>query len=210
MARSFGQLPACLPAIVATSSAMPSSVEDSALADMSPLQARLLKTYMSALDEQEQGKDDDDDDEYVREPPPPPPPKAVAPTKSRSDLYAKTMGDLLLKGWKMLGENCPETGEVPLMQHPTNGRKFSIATGRYTDEQAEAVAADATPAAAPAPPPAPPPPAAAVASAPTGSPPSDGGGAAISAVSPALEAARLEAAASRQRGRSESDEWPSA
>ena len=50
------------------------------------------------------------------------------------------MGDLLLKGWKMLGENCPETGETPLMQHPTNGRKFSIATGRYTDEQAEAMA----------------------------------------------------------------------
>ena len=44
------------------------------------------------------------------------------------------MGELLLKGWKMLGENCPATGEVPLMQHPVSGRKFSIAAGKYTDE----------------------------------------------------------------------------
>jgi hypothetical protein len=44
------------------------------------------------------------------------------------------MGELLLKGWRMLGEDCPLTGEVPLMQHPTSGRKFSIAAGQYTDE----------------------------------------------------------------------------
>eukprot|EP00962_Isochrysis_galbana_P026150 scaffold8100_cov117-Isochrysis_galbana.AAC.3 len=44
------------------------------------------------------------------------------------------MGDLLLKGWRMLGEDCPLTGEVPLMQHPTSGRKFSVSAGQYTDE----------------------------------------------------------------------------
>lgn len=123
--------------------------------DMSPLQKRLLATYMNALDEQEAVE------EEPPEPPAPPPPAAPAspqqstPSKSRSDVYAKKMGDLLLKGWRMLGENCPETGEVPLMQHPTSGRKFSIATGRYTDEMAKAEEPEPTP-----------PPAAPVASAP--------------------------------------------
>ena len=42
-----------------------------------------------------------------------PPPSAA---RQRSDLYAKKMSELLLKGWKMLGQNCPETGDVPLMQ----------------------------------------------------------------------------------------------
>eukprot|EP00965_Chrysotila_dentata_P231915 6198635-Pleurochrysis_carterae.AAC.2 len=53
---------------------------------------------------------------------------------SRADLYSKKLGELLLKGWKMLGETCPATDEVPLMQHPVTGRKFSIATGMYVDE----------------------------------------------------------------------------
>ena len=64
---------------------------------------------------------------------------------ARAPIYAKKMA-ALLKGWKMLGENCPETGDVPLMQHPTNGRKFSIATGKYTDEMTKS-----PPAPAPAP-----------------------------------------------------------
>ena len=149
-------------------------IDEAAAADMSPLQARLLATYMNALEEQ-----DDAPAATVTAPVPPPPEEeadAPAPqrTLSRSDLYARTMGDLLLKGWRMLGENCPETGEVPLMQHPVNGRKFSIATGRYTDEPAPATAeaergplfsatptpkpeSTPPPALPPAPPPAPPP-----------------------------------------------------
>eukprot|EP00967_Tisochrysis_lutea_P004958 scaffold5880_cov32-Tisochrysis_lutea.AAC.8 len=55
-------------------------------------------------------------------------------SSARADLYSKKMGELLLKGWRMLGEDCPLTGEVPLMQHPATGRKFSIAAGQYTDE----------------------------------------------------------------------------
>eukprot|EP00900_Chrysochromulina_parva_P003236 jgi/Chrpa1/12913/Chrysochromulina_OHIO_Genome00006850-RA len=99
---------------------------------MSPLQKRLLATYMNALDEQEEKYSDgmtDDDDGMKTAPAPaptPPPPPAVpiltpevgpmlpTPTKSRSDIYAKKMGDLLLKGWRMLGENCPETGEMSI------------------------------------------------------------------------------------------------
>ena len=132
-------------------------VDKAALADLSPLQARLLATYMNALDEQEANDEAEAEaeEEAVEEAPLPassrepsqsraPVPASSSgaapvapvskPAPNRSDLYAKTMGDLLLKGWKMLGENCPETGEVPLMQHPSSGRKFSIATGRYTDE----------------------------------------------------------------------------
>lgn len=50
------------------------------------------------------------------------------------DAWCKTMGDLMLQGWTMLAEHCPETGAVPLMQHPRSRRKFSVATGRYIDE----------------------------------------------------------------------------
>ena len=39
-----------------------------------------------------------------------------------------------MKSWKMLDEHCPVTGQVPLMEHPTNGRKFSVATGKFLDE----------------------------------------------------------------------------
>ena len=128
--------------------AMTRGLDQAALADLSPLQARLLATYMNALDEQEANDDAEqavdeqanEEADEERAPVAASSPSAVPvapiskPAPNRSDLYAKTMGDLLLKGWKMLGENCPETGEVPLMQHPSSGRKFSIATGRYTDE----------------------------------------------------------------------------
>lgn len=60
-------------------------------------------------------------------------PKAEKP-KSQSDRWSEEISVLMLKGWKMLGENCPATGKVPLMQHPTNGRKFSVAANRYVDE----------------------------------------------------------------------------
>ena len=110
---------------------------------MSPLQKRLLDTYMKALAEQEEGGQASPAappppaaQPVVRDeqPPAPAPKEDHSSARGRSDLYAKKMSELLLKGWKMLGENCPETGAVPLMQHPTSGRKFSIATGRYTDE----------------------------------------------------------------------------
>ena len=29
-------------------------------------------------------------------------------------MNSKKLGELLLKGWRMLDETCPETGEVPL------------------------------------------------------------------------------------------------
>lgn len=153
--------------------------------DLSPLQARLMATYMDALSEQA--------DPASKKPPasatPPPPKKPPSPSaapvqeakwakgagegalesskqgssarSARSDLYSKKMGELLLKGWRMLGDNCPMTGEVPLMQvlflslraglssqcltrrarlthaqDPKSGRKFSIAVGKFTDEMA--------------------------------------------------------------------------
>jgi len=54
--------------------------------------------------------------------------------KSDSDRWCEHMSQLMLKGWKMLGDNCPATGQVPLMEHPSNGRKFSVATGKFLDE----------------------------------------------------------------------------
>ena len=111
---------------------------DALKSEMSPLQQRLLATYMDALADQEDDEPEEVEEEAAPEPPPPEP---AYTGKSRSDAYAKKMSELLLKGWKMLGENCPETGDVPLMQHPTSGRKFSIATGRYTDEPKPAEAA---------------------------------------------------------------------
>lgn len=164
------------------------------VADMSPLQQRLLNTYMDALAEQEAREESKEEEEErqsraeaeerssaaraaaeraehgpmasmsprakasFEEPP------GASQSRQRSDLYAKKMSELLLKGWKMLGENCPETGSVPLMQHPTDGRKFSIATGRYTDELPSDVTDSAVPPpSAPSPSPSP--------SAPTGSSP---------------------------------------
>ena len=122
---------------------------DALKSEMSPLQQRLLATYMDALEEQE----DDEPATEVAAPvepvvapePPDPEEQRIQAAKSRSDMYAKKMSELLLKGWKMLGENCPETGDVPLMMHPTSGRKFSIATGRYTDEAPPAVVSPAKP-----------------------------------------------------------------
>ena len=59
---------------------------------------------------------------------------SLAMASQRADLYSKKLGELLLKGWTMLGENCPMTGEVPLMRDPKSGRSYSIACGQYTDE----------------------------------------------------------------------------
>ena len=48
----------------------------------------------------------------------------------------------------MLGENCPVTGTVPLMQHPKSGRKFSVALDMYIDEIPAAGSSTVVPAAA--------------------------------------------------------------
>ncbi|KAL3893781.1 MAG: hypothetical protein SGPRY_014003 [Prymnesium sp.] len=92
--------------------------------ELSPLQARLMATYMEALHEKHSKPSPE---------PPPAPPPASNPS-SRSELYSKKMGELLLKGWRMQAENCPVTGEVPLMQEPSSGRSFSIAVGKFVDE----------------------------------------------------------------------------
>jgi len=71
------------------------------------------------------------------------PPAASEPdrhSRRDEDAWCKTMGDLMLQGWTMLAEHCPETGAVPLMQHPRSRRKFSVATGRYIDEAPPATA----------------------------------------------------------------------
>ena len=75
--------------------------------------------------------------------------------RKQGDEWSKQLSELMLKGWKMLGENCPETGTVPLMQHPQTGRKFSVALNKYVDEltpaaDAEVASSPAKVAAAPA------------------------------------------------------------
>ena len=96
--------------------------------DSDEISARLLSPYQTALEES-QGRSPAKTPAAAK-----PPPTPTSSARKRADLYSKKMGELLLKGWKMLGENCPATGEVPLMQHPVSGRKFSIAAGKYTDE----------------------------------------------------------------------------
>uniref|UniRef100_A0A0G4FRT1 VTT domain-containing protein n=1 Tax=Chromera velia CCMP2878 TaxID=1169474 RepID=A0A0G4FRT1_9ALVE len=36
------------------------------------------------------------------------------------------LGDLLLRGWTMLGEHCPNCQEVPLMRHPRSGLEWCV------------------------------------------------------------------------------------
>jgi len=55
-----------------------------------------------------------------------------------TDEQSAKMGELLLQGWRMM-EECCEYGGCPYMEHPVNGRKFSVATGKYTDEEVEVV-----------------------------------------------------------------------
>lgn len=54
-------------------------------------------------------------------------------TLRSSDECSAEIGTLLMQGWTMLGETCPVTNAVPLMQD-TNGRKYSVALGAYLDE----------------------------------------------------------------------------
>ena len=52
---------------------------------------------------------------------------------SSSEISAQ-LSDLLLKGWRMLEEECPVTAACPLMQQKSTGRKFSVAIQKFTDE----------------------------------------------------------------------------
>ena len=91
-----------------------------------------------------------DDEEWT--PPTPAQMKEIEQKRQRSDMYSKKMGEYLLKGWKMLNEYCPVTGDVPLMQN-REGRKYSVALEKFIDEiETEASAPAPAPAvAAPAP-----------------------------------------------------------
>jgi len=54
--------------------------------------------------------------------------------KAQENNWSAKLGELLLKGWVMLDEECPVTHAVPLMESP-DGRKFSVATGAYVGEE---------------------------------------------------------------------------
>ena len=58
--------------------------------------------------------------------------EAAREAKSRDN--SKEIGQYLLKGWRMLDEYCPVTGDVPLMENPADGRKWSVAVHKFTDE----------------------------------------------------------------------------
>eukprot|EP00966_Prymnesium_polylepis_P071215 1654018-Prymnesium_polylepis.1 len=106
----------------------------------------------------------------------------------------------------MLAENCPTTGEVPLMQDPVSGRKFSIALGKFTDEiEGEDAASTPAPASVPTPAPAapaPPPPVADVAPAPTQPPP-----AVASPERPRLPPMPAGAQEAQDKSKADSDRW---
>ena len=55
-------------------------------------------------------------------------------SQTKSDKWGKEIASLMFKGWRMLSEHCPETGDVPLMQAPNETRKYSVATGKYYDD----------------------------------------------------------------------------
>jgi uncharacterized Zn finger protein (UPF0148 family) len=90
---------------------------------------------------------DEEDAEWT--PPTPAQMKEMEKRRERSDMYSKKMAEYLLKGWKMLNEYCPETGDVPLMQN-REGRKYSVALEKFIDEIETEASAPAATAAAPA------------------------------------------------------------
>ena len=55
--------------------------------------------------------------------------------QKRSDEWSRQMSRMMLQGWKMLDLHCPVTGEVPLMEEPRTGRKYSVATGSFVLEE---------------------------------------------------------------------------
>jgi len=76
----------------------------------------------------------------------PPPTKgsseSPSPQKKKKRSFEASIGDLLVQGWTMLDEQCPITGEVPLMRHPTDGRKYSVAAETFVDEEERIVRKD--------------------------------------------------------------------
>ena len=68
-----------------------------------------------------------------RAPAPEPAPPADGAVLSSSEISAQ-LSDLLLKGWRMLEEECPVTTACPLMLEKKTGRKFSVALQKYMDE----------------------------------------------------------------------------
>ncbi|KAL1507954.1 hypothetical protein AB1Y20_007558 [Prymnesium parvum] len=165
--------------------------------ELSPLQARLMATYMDALAD---SKPTAPRPTAAAKPPANSPPRAAAkPSASRSDLYSKKMGELLLKGWRMQAENCPVTGEVPLMQDPVSGRSFSIALGKFVDELG-AAEKETTPPLGPPPPAAAPAVAEAPAEAPAAAAPPPKRSQYLPTLSPEQEAAHA-------KSKAESDKW---
>ena len=55
--------------------------------------------------------------------------------QKRRDDWSSQLSVLMLKGWRMLSDHCPETGAVPLMQARGETRRYSVATGKYYDEE---------------------------------------------------------------------------
>mmetsp|Transcript_12113 Transcript_12113/g.19718 ORF Transcript_12113/g.19718 Transcript_12113/m.19718 type:complete len:457 (-) Transcript_12113:108-1478(-) len=104
------------------------------------------RKYSAALDrfidENNGGKDENKplNQPETAETTPPVVPAKVRDTKisinnvDSTDDISKRIGDLLLKGWTMLDEECPVTHACPLMQDPSTKRKFSAALNRFTDE----------------------------------------------------------------------------
>ena len=66
-------------------------------------------------------------------PPSPAEQRELEEKRKRSDEMSAKMSDMLLRGWKMLNEYCPVSGDVPLMQN-REGRKFSVALDKFVDE----------------------------------------------------------------------------
>jgi len=54
--------------------------------------------------------------------------------RDQRDAWSQELSSLMLRGWKMVSDHCPETGAVPLMQERGDTRLYSVATGKYYDE----------------------------------------------------------------------------
>ena len=81
----------------------------------------------------------DEDEVDLRMPKPEPEPTASASVGPNgavisSDDITAQLSDLLLKGWRMLEDECPVTGACPLMLQKSTGRKFSVAIQKFVDE----------------------------------------------------------------------------
>eukprot|EP00946_MAST-07B_sp_MAST-7B-sp1_P004390 g4390.t1 len=61
--------------------------------------------------------------------------REIEERQRRSDAWSREMSQMMLQGWKMLDIHCPVTGEVPLMEEPKTGRKYSVATSSFVMEE---------------------------------------------------------------------------